>query len=739
MSIRWKLLALLLVMTLGPLLVSRAMDIWAIGNLGREVGTEVRVSLTLDARLDLMRLIESYATIIERESTIGMLLLRNQAREVEFLLDQRQPDGDERTLFFSRDFEGNGATIPGMIRSEHHGRLLPDGEIEPRWVSFQHPVFHHAPGVEMEAVHDDLIRLSGVGRKFAQLSETLTAVLWQYVSLDNGAHVSWPGKGEYPEDFDPRDRSWYRSAMEQGRPGWQPPIGDVTTGRAVLTASMPVFRHVERDGQIERIPAGVTGLDVPLASVLGTARLNTPWAHEAELLLIRLAGQEEAHQFTETPPDAQTVPIIFAQSSFREEQQDWRRPPSFRVLGLPEGSGFEPILADMVNGRLDVRTVELKERTYLCGYGPIEVEGQAAGYLVIMVPEPAITQQATELEQQIHDQFWTLLHQTGMVALLVAALGVILAWRGASRVTRPVRELAQAAGRIAEGDLDHPPAEPRGRDELDQMVRAFARMVPALRDHMRIRESLRLATEVQQSLLPEGPPTIEGLELAGDSRYCDETGGDYFDYLRFQRLGPRHLAVAIGDVTGHGVAAALLMATARGILRSRVNQSGSLAEAFGDINRHLVEDQCHGRFMTLFYLVIDLDDRKLRWLSCGHDPAWLIDVESGRSTMLEGADVPLGVAPDWSFNESERPMPDRESLIVVGTDGIWETADAQGRFYGKDRLVEVVLRHRLEPTRAIIDAVLADLAAFRGERRQRDDVTLVIVRILPDALQTAGT
>ena len=117
-----------------------------------------------------------------------------------------------------------------------------------------------------------------------------------------------------------------------------------------------------------------------------------------------------------------------------------------------------------------------------------------------------------------------------------------------------------------------------------------------------MRQSLNMAKEVQQNLLPKNRPDFKGLDIAGKSIYCDETGGDYFDYHDLSEGDHEKLGVAIGDVSGHGVAAALLMATVRAALRQRIALKGSLRDIISDVNRQVVSDvEESGQFIGLFY------------------------------------------------------------------------------------------------------------------------------------------
>ena len=120
---------------------------------------------------------------------------------------------------------------------------------------------------------------------------------------------------------------------------------------------------------------------------------------------------------------------------------------------------------------------------------------------------------------------------------------------------------------------------------------------------------------------------LEGLDISGHSTYCDETGGDYYDFLDVAGLSDKSVAIALGDVMGHGVAAAMLMATARGVLRSRCQEPGTLSELLNHMNQMLVEDTGGERFMTMLLLTIDMDRHQIRWSSAGHDAPILYDAE----------------------------------------------------------------------------------------------------------------
>jgi sigma-B regulation protein RsbU (phosphoserine phosphatase) len=237
-----------------------------------------------------------------------------------------------------------------------------------------------------------------------------------------------------------------------------------------------------------------------------------------------------------------------------------------------------------------------------------------------------------------------------------------------------------------------------------------------------------MAREVQQSLLPAEAPVLKGFDIAGHSVYSDETGGDYYDFIDLSGLGKNCLGIAVGDVSGHGVTPALLMATARALLRSQVSPSGNLAKQIGHINRHLARDARGGRFMTMFYLVIECETREVHWVNAGHDAAILYDPAGDSFEELKAADIPLGIRPEWTYRERSHEGGLDGRILLIGTDGIWDTRTAEGGMFGKDAACRILRENADRPAADICAAIDEALIAFRGEGVQRDDVTMVVIK-----------
>jgi len=255
---------------------------------------------------------------------------------------------------------------------------------------------------------------------------------------------------------------------------------------------------------------------------------------------------------------------------------------------------------------------------------------------------------------------------------------------------------------------------------------ALARRILAAQNQV-LRDSLAMAAQVQRSLLPKTPPSLPGLDVAGRMIPCDAVGGDYLDYLAAEEFAGRGFGIAVGDVSGHGPAAALLMTAARACLRMRAARPGSLGEVVTDMNRYLVTDLGDiGRFMTFYLLEIRSD--MVAWVSAGHEPALRVDPGTGSITDLEGDGLVLGIDGGQAFREHQAPFREPGQVVALCTDGITEAWNDSGEQFGRERLKQSLLRHASQSATSILEGVLQDVLDFRGPAPQKDDLTLVVFK-----------
>jgi sigma-B regulation protein RsbU (phosphoserine phosphatase) len=249
-------------------------------------------------------------------------------------------------------------------------------------------------------------------------------------------------------------------------------------------------------------------------------------------------------------------------------------------------------------------------------------------------------------------------------------------------------------------------------------------------EHGMIKQSLELAREVQQNLLPNKNPQLGRLDIAGRSIYCDETGGDYYDFITTDTGKNEQLAIAIGDVSGHGISSALLMATVRSSLRQRLSKPGDAGEVISDVNRQLAHDvEDSGQFMTMFYLMIDPTKKQLLWVRAGHDPAIFYDPSTDTFEELSGSGVALGVMEDSIFKAYTKTEISKGQIIFLSTDGIWEACNLKREMFGKERIFDIIRKNSSLRSNEIINIILDSLKSFQQGAPIEDDITLVIIKI----------
>jgi phosphoserine phosphatase RsbU/P len=705
MRLRTRFLLIFLAAALLPLMVAAIYTQVQIHRLGTDLASISRKRLENDAKADLARTLDQFTNILSARRLSAELLVSMQASEIERLLVM--VPGEHRRVFTDADYDRRDPAITDLRPSSLHTTRSADGTTRPVLVSETESVFRPPPGADLAAVEASAQRLTLAATRFASIRQRASGLAyWQYAGFVSGMHVSYPGHGGYPAGYDPRERAWYRRALERNGVAWTPPSVDATTRLITLAVAEPIH---DPDGQI----LGVTGIDVPLDALVSDVDLAKRWGDEAALnvLQLRQAGDR---------------PVILTGRGYAGFGSSWQDKVDLQTLTADDPADVASVAGALRAGESLMKTVHVAGRQELWAAKP---GGQGDMAVLIRAPYEQIVAPAVDLERQflaMTDRHrTTTIMLSGILLVMLAASVAVLA----DSLSRRIRQVAAASRKVADGSLETSVPE-RGKDEIAELAHSFNIMIPQLRNRIDMMHSLNLAMQIQQSLLPAGPPHVDGLDIAGSSVYCDQTGGDYYDFLSVERLGPGQMVVAVGDVAGHGIAAAILMATARAILRSRIEQPGSLAQVFTDMNRHMNNERTPGRFMTMFCLSINTQTRTLVWSSAGHDPILAYDPGADEFYELSGEDVPLGIHKDWQFHERSRAGWRPGTVLVVGTDGIWETTNAAGEFFGKEPLMALVRQNARRSAEEISEAITQQVREFRGGQPQEDDVTLVVVRLL---------
>jgi serine phosphatase RsbU (regulator of sigma subunit) len=274
------------------------------------------------------------------------------------------------------------------------------------------------------------------------------------------------------------------------------------------------------------------------------------------------------------------------------------------------------------------------------------------------------------------------------------------------------------------------------KSRLESTVKELEETMIKVADYSRHLEkiiaALNVAQEVQQNLLPQGPPAGKRFDIAGTTLYCDETGGDYYDYVELPGLGLDAFGLVVGDVSGHGISSALLMAGVRAYLRGRAGQPGSAAEIVTDVNRLVAADTSNTyQFMTLLLMAIDAQTDRLTWVNAGHDPALVYDPSSDCFEELRGRGLALGVDEDCQYTEHSA-IAKPGQIVILTTDGVFEAHNMEGKLFGRERLKQVIRKNAGLKAEGILKSVCEAVGVFRGEAAQNDDITLVVAKYSGD-------
>jgi len=250
-----------------------------------------------------------------------------------------------------------------------------------------------------------------------------------------------------------------------------------------------------------------------------------------------------------------------------------------------------------------------------------------------------------------------------------------------------------------------------------------ARLIEARLERERLERELALASEIQQRFQPTAPPHVTGYELQGISFPCYEIGGDYYDFI--EREDGR-LVIALGDVSGKGTAAALLMSSLHAAIHAQSASHDSLVATISAVNRYLADNIPANRFVTLFYAELDPESGTLAFLNAGHNPPLIVHA-AGTVEQLASGGLPLGIKRDAEYREGRTQLQNGDVLVIY-SDGVTEAQSPSGEEFGSTRLYEVVSRNIEASAAGIRDRIESSLTKFSQGTSAADDITLVIVK-----------
>lgn len=321
-----------------------------------------------------------------------------------------------------------------------------------------------------------------------------------------------------------------------------------------------------------------------------------------------------------------------------------------------------------------------------------------------------------------------------LIAFVLIESGALVAGVVLSRqITKAIDDLYNATQDVKKGDLSHRVRIER-RDQLGVLGESFNDMIGSIgalmteqQRRQRLENEISIAREVQDQLFPRSLPAVPGVEIEAICKAARSVSGDYYDFIQ---LSPTHLAIAIADISGKGISAALLMASLQAALRSQVLVDGSekmsTAELVARLNKHLVRNTGDDRFATFFIAVYDSAARTLRYTNAGHLPGFLISKDSALHLDIGG--MVLGVVDDYHYEEGSVIVP-ADSLLIGYSDGLVEPENVYGEEFGIRRLQQAAVHLQGAQPREVAETMMNAAEEWAGTPEQADDMTIIVARL----------
>lgn len=551
---------------------------------------------------------------------------------------------------------------------------------------------------QLRALHRQVLHQQPAlyGLAFAWLPEHKPAdwEAWVALSYRGEKGLSYRDLGQDNHDYLGED--WFALPRYLDRPVWSEPyIG--TTGVRMVTYSAPVWR-ASADGPVF---IGVLAGDVEIAW-LDQLLADLPLGEKGYALLMSRNGVYISHP---TPGIAMRESVF----SLAEARQD----PELRQVGQA-----------MISGQPGMRS--------WIGWATQEKSWLAWAQLDSTQWTSAVVISQTQLDREIARliQLQALAGGGGLI-LLVLAVG----WLAGS-ITRPISALSEVAPRIAAGDLDALLPVPKGRDEIARLTAIFAAMRDRLKGYIadleettaareRINGELRIAHDIQMDLVPKtfpAFPTRNDMDLYAIIQPAREVGGDFYDFMF---IDEDHLFLAIADVSGKGVPAALFMAVARSLLRAEAKFERDPGKMLERLNDTLAEHNDACMFVTLFCALVCLSDGTITYANAGHNPPLWLRADGGIDWLAQPTGVAAGPIAGLHYDTGQIQLAAGESLLLY-TDGVNEATNADNQLFGNARLLAHLRAGQGLGCSATLKALLADILAFTGDAEQFDDITMMM-------------
>lgn len=496
------------------------------------------------------------------------------------------------------------------------------------------------------------------------------------------------------ETYDYHAQPWYTVAAETGKPHWTDPYFDKGGADDIITT----FSHPIKDENGEVF--AILTADISLKHLADMVLAIRPYPHAYCFMLDRKGNYAVHHKRDR---------ILY---------QNVKEATNY----MPDRN-IENLISGMLSKRSGMEKIMDGDNPCYVFYSTVDTTGWP---IALVCPKEEVFAVMGDLTIMVITVFLL-----GGVFLLLMCRWII------HRTSQPIKRFSEAATQVAQGNLSAPLPEIKSGDELEYFRDTFAYMQNSLVEYIqelkkttgikeRMQGELHVARRIQMGMIPKiFPPYPERpeLDLYAKLRPAREVGGDLYDFF----IVNNRLYLTVGDVSGKGVPASLVMAITCRLIRLIAAQTDSPAQMAKVLNDSLSADNETNMFVTMFIGVLNLEDGTFTYCNAGHNPPILALPDRGATFHEVDANVPVGILPGFEFTEQSIQLPDHGAFFLY-TDGVNEAENKSAEQFGDKRMLSIVQRHCCESARTIVSSVLDEVDDFAADAEQSDDITMLCLR-----------
>lgn len=541
------------------------------------------------------------------------------------------------------------------------------------------------------------------------------------ISYDKNSDNMFEGKKEgepaelFVDHYDPRDRDWYREAVETGGPVFTETYLD-TFGRLLISCAAPVY-----DGARE--PVGVLAMDI-LIEDINQSVVSAQVGENGYVFLMNHDGT------------VVSAPDLAVENGTYESEN------------LMEVEELKDLARSMASGQSGLVSLTVNGEDIFAAFEPIAPTGWSMAMVLpqeeVIAPAVVSYENILAITGQANAQMEGIAHSAMVGVLVLSTLilaGVLFFTELRSRkITEPITRLTKEVGIVGQGNLNHV-VEMHTGDELETLGNAFNHMTKSLSEYMenlaevtadreRIATELNVASTIQSSMLPcifPAFPDQKDFDIYADMHPAKAVGGDFYDFFKTDE---NHLWVVIADVSGKGVPAALFMVIAKTMLKNYAGFGASPAEVLAIVNDRLCENNEADMFVTVFMGVFEISSGCFTFSNAGHNYPLLYRKNEGFGWLKTRPDFVIAGMEGIPFKDHTVEMKPGDRLFLY-TDGVTEALNKKEELYGDDRLIETL--NRPETAAMSLDGLVAymksDIASYADGAEQADDITMLVMEI----------